>query len=63
MIDSPWQLLGNLAAWSLIGLLVLLMGLIALAVILSIYRTLRTKRMMQASRDRRITVFGGKRQD
>ena len=60
MTDSPWQLLGNLAAWSLIGLLVLLMGMIIVSVILSLYRTLRTKRMMQASRDRRTTVFSGK---
>ena len=63
MIDSPWQLLGNLAAWFLIGLLVLLMGTIIVSVIVSLYRTLRTKRMMQASRDRRTTVYSGKRQD
>ena len=57
---SPWTILGNLAAWSLIVVLVLLVAMIAVAVIVSIYRTLRTKRMMQASRDRRTTVFSGK---
>lgn len=59
---SPWQILGNLAAWSLIVVLVLLMAMITVAVIVSIYRTLRTKRMMQASRNRRTTVYAGKRE-
>ena len=63
MINSPWQLLGNLTAWSLIVILVLLMALIAVSIIVSTYRTIRTKRMMQASRDRRTTVFASKRQD
>lgn len=58
---NPWQLLGNLAAWSLIGLLALLMGMIVISVILSLFKTARTKRMIQASRDRRATVFSGKR--
>jgi len=44
MINSPWQLLGNLAAWSLIVILALLMALIAASIIVSIYRTIRTKR-------------------
>ena len=60
---NPWSLLGNLAAWSLIVVLVLVMALIAYGIIVGTYRTLRTKRMMQTSRDRRITVFAGKRQD
>ena len=60
---NPWHLLGNLAAWSLIGVLVLFMALILYAIIAGTYRTLRTKRMMQTSRDRRTTVFAGKRQD
>ncbi|TFD58027.1 hypothetical protein E3T43_07200 [Cryobacterium sp. Hh7] len=58
---NPWQILGNLAAWSLIVILVLVVAMIAVAVIVSIDRTLRPKRMMQASRDRRTTVFSGKR--
>ena len=43
MIDSPWQLLGNLAAWSLIGLLVLLMGIIVVSVIGTAWKALRRK--------------------
>ena len=60
---NPWHILGNLAAWSMIVVLVLLIGMTVVSVIVGIYRTLRTKRMMQNSRDRRTKVFGGKRQD
>ena len=58
MADSPWQLLSNLAAWSLIGLLVLLMGIIVVSVIATAWNALRRKQ-----RPGNHPVFSGKRDD
>ena len=55
---SPWQLLGNLAAWSLIGLLVLLMGIIVVSVIVTAWKALARKQKPSNH-----PVFSGKRDD
>ena len=57
---NPWTILGNLAAWSLIVVLVLFMALIVWGVIVSLFKKANGK---HPSKDRRITVFAGKRQD
>ena len=56
MIDSPWQLLGNLAAWFLIGLLVLLMGTIIMSIIV-------TASLARKQKPSNHPVFSGKRDE
>lgn len=56
MIDSPWQLLGNLAAWSLMCLLALLLGMIVVSIIVTAWNALARKPSNHP-------VFSGKRDD
>lgn len=59
-IMDPWQLLGNLTAWALIGLLALFVGMIVISVVLSLSTKARTKRRL-AEWEHQTTVFKGKR--